>query len=68
MFIFMTNNTIYFDYAATSPLDPRVVHDMQNCLTLEGTFANSGSWHSLGREASEKIETFESIQLNSCQT
>ena len=30
--------TIYFDYAATTPVDPRVAEKMSECLSTEGKF------------------------------
>ena len=29
---------IYLDYAATTPVDPRVAEKMVDCLTMEGNF------------------------------
>lgn len=49
-------NPIYLDYAATTPVDPRVVKKMQECLTLEGIFANPASLHLLGKKAREVVE------------
>jgi cysteine desulfurase len=45
------------DYAATTPVDPRVADKMAACLTLDGTYANpaSGS-HVLGRAARVQVE------------
>lgn len=34
---------IYLDYAATTPVDPRVADAMAKCLTLEGNFGNPAS-------------------------
>ena len=34
---------IYFDYASTTPADPRVVKKMQDCLSLDGNFGNPAS-------------------------
>ena len=31
---------IYFDYSATTPVDPRVAEKMIECLTIEGNFGN----------------------------
>ncbi len=42
------SNPIYLDYAATTPVDPRVIQKMQACLGLEGAFANPASDHILG--------------------
>jgi len=48
---------IYFDYAATTPVDPRVVKVMIDCLTLEGNFGNPASRsHVFGWKAEEAIE------------
>lgn len=49
---------IYFDYAATTPVDERVIAKMIPCLSYEGgTYANPGSYHALGGAASTVIET-----------
>jgi cysteine desulfurase len=48
---------IYFDYAATTPADPRVVQAMVECLTLEGNFGNPASRsHVFGWKAEEAVE------------
>ena len=48
---------VYMDYAAATPLDPRVVKVMMDCLTLEGSFANPSSKdHVFGWEAAEAVE------------
>ena len=48
---------IYFDYASTTPADPRVVKKMQECLSLDGNFGNPASRsHSFGWKAEEAIE------------
>ncbi|OAJ35421.1 aminotransferase class V-fold PLP-dependent enzyme [Piscirickettsia salmonis] len=47
---------IYFDYAATTPVDPEVIQAMQECLGLDGDFANPSSSHRLGWLAAEKIK------------
>lgn len=47
---------IYLDYAATTPVDPRVVSQMQACLTQEGAFGNPSSLHPYGQTARELIE------------
>ena len=31
---------IYLDYAATTPVDPRVAQKMSECLMAEGNFGN----------------------------
>jgi cysteine desulfurase len=48
---------IYFDYAATTPVDPRVVKVMTECLTMEGNFGNPASRsHLFGWKAEEAVE------------
>ncbi|QEQ97663.1 IscS subfamily cysteine desulfurase [Neptunomonas concharum] len=49
---------IYFDYSATTPVDPRVAEKMVECLTLEGNFGNPASRsHLFGWKAEEAVET-----------
>ena len=49
---------IYFDYSATTPLDPRVAEKMSACLTAEGNFGNPASRsHVYGWRAEEAVET-----------
>jgi cysteine desulfurase len=47
---------VYLDYAATTPVDPRVAAAMAQCLTLEGDFGNASSAHAFGRAAAARIE------------
>jgi cysteine desulfurase len=48
---------IYFDYSATTPVDPRVRDKMVECLTLEGNFGNPASRsHLFGWKAEEAVE------------
>jgi cysteine desulfurase len=48
---------IYFDYSATTPVDPRVAKKMMDCLTLDGNFGNPASRsHLFGWKAEEAIE------------
>ena len=48
---------IYFDYSATTPVDPRVRDKMVECLTLEGNFGNPASRsHVFGWKAEEAVE------------
>jgi cysteine desulfurase len=48
---------IYFDYAATTPVDPRVAQKMSECLLAEGKFGNPASRsHQFGWEAEEAVE------------
>jgi len=48
---------IYFDYSATTPVDPRVAEKMCQFLTTEGAFGNAASRsHQFGWEADEAIK------------
>lgn len=48
---------IYLDYSATTPVDPRVVKAMTECLALEGNFGNPASRsHIYGWKAEEAVE------------
>lgn len=47
---------IYLDYAATTPVDTRVVVEMQACLMQEGAFGNPASLHVYGQAARALIE------------
>jgi cysteine desulfurase len=48
---------IYLDYAATTPVDPRVAQKMSECLMAEGNFGNPASRsHKFGWEAEEAVE------------
>ncbi len=48
---------LYLDYAATTPVDPRVVEAMQACYTLEGgCFGNAASSHFYGKKAHALVE------------
>lgn len=48
---------VYLDYAATTPVDPRVAHQMSDCLMLDGAFGNPASVsHIYGWEAEELVE------------
>jgi cysteine desulfurase len=49
---------IYFDYASTTPVDPRVIKKMHECLSMEGNFGNPASRsHVFGWKAEEAVET-----------
>ena len=48
--------TIYLDYAATTPVEPRVAARMAECLTADGVFGNPASTHRYGREARALVE------------
>jgi cysteine desulfurase len=51
------NRPIYFDYAATTPVDPRVADLMMQYLTLDGQFGNAASRsHFFGWKAEEAVE------------
>ncbi|WP_304639070.1 IscS subfamily cysteine desulfurase [Pseudomonas sp.] len=51
------NLPIYLDYAATTPVDPRVAELMMGCLTMDGNFANPASRsHVYGWRAEEAVE------------
>lgn len=48
---------IYLDYAATTPVDPRVAEKMMQCLTLDGIFGNPASRsHRYGWQAEEAVD------------
>jgi cysteine desulfurase len=47
---------IYLDYAATTPLDPRVLQAMLPHLTADGSFANPASTHGPGYKARAAVE------------
>jgi cysteine desulfurase len=50
-------NPIYLDYLATTPVDPRVVEKMVECLSIEGNFGNPASRsHIYGWKAEEAVE------------
>jgi len=49
----MTRPRIYLDYAATTPVDPRVVDAM--VPTFTETFGNPSSSHAFGREAQDLV-------------
>ena len=48
---------VYLDYAATTPVDPRVVEVMVQCLSIEGNFGNPASRsHAYGWRAEQALE------------
>ncbi|WP_380183639.1 IscS subfamily cysteine desulfurase [Kalamiella sp. sgz302252] len=48
---------IYLDYAATTPVDPRVAEKMMRFLTMDGTFGNPASRsHRFGWQAEEAVD------------
>ena len=64
----MLNKTklpIYLDYAATTPVDPRVAKKMLDYLTLDGNFGNPASRsHKYGWKAEESVEEARSHVAN----
>lgn len=48
---------IYMDYAATTPVDERVIKEMNTCMGIDGFFGNPASRsHSFGWQAEERVE------------
>ena len=48
---------VYLDYNATTPIDPRVAHQMSKCMMFDGAFGNPASRsHVFGWEAEELVE------------
>jgi cysteine desulfurase len=47
---------LYLDYAATTPVDPRVAARMAEALTAAGEFGNPASLHPYGRRAHALVE------------
>ena len=57
---------VYLDYAATTPVDPRVAAAMAGCLTLEGEFGNPASAsHDYGEAADALVEMARAQVANS---
>ncbi len=53
----MMSQSVYLDNAATTPLDPRVLEAMLECMRLDGDYANPSSVaHAPGRRARERVE------------
>ena len=53
----MSTLPCYFDYAATTPVDDRVIQAMVTCLGREGTFGNPASnSHTYGNKARQAVE------------
>jgi cysteine desulfurase len=53
----MDRKVVYLDYAATTPVDPRVAQKMSACLLVEGNFGNPASRsHVFGWQAEEAVE------------
>jgi cysteine desulfurase len=53
---------IYFDYAASTPVDPRVLRAMQPYFLKQ--FGNAGSLHSFGQEAIAAIDAARAIMAS----
>ncbi|MBU2979166.1 IscS subfamily cysteine desulfurase [Alteromonas sp. C1M14] len=55
------SSPIYLDYAATTPVDPKVAEKMMQCLTLDGNFGNPASrtyrWGWLAEEAVDEARS-----------
>lgn len=52
------SHQIYLDYAATTPVDPKVAQAMASHLTMDGNFANPASRsHFFGWQAESAVET-----------
>jgi len=51
----MNSEPVYLDYAATTPVDPRVAAAMQECLLKAGSFANPASIHVKGRQSAQVV-------------
>lgn len=50
-------NPVYLDYAATTPMDPKVASKMANYLTIDGVFGNPASRsHRYGWQAEEAVD------------
>ena len=53
----MNKRPLYFDYAATTPVDQRVIQVMVECLGFDGNFGNpASSSHAFGQQARQTVE------------
>jgi cysteine desulfurase len=53
----MNKRPLYFDYAATTPVDERVIQVMVECLGFSGNFGNpASSSHAFGQQARQTVE------------
>ena len=53
----MNKRPLYFDYAATTPVDERVIKVMVDCLGFAGNFGNpASSSHAFGQQARQSVE------------
>lgn len=56
-FNLMNKRPLYFDYAATTPVDERVIQVMVECLGFNAHFGNpASSSHAFGQAARQKVE------------
>src|SRR3990167_1249318 len=56
-FNLMNKRPLYFDYAATTPVDERVIQVMIECLGFNGNFGNpASSSHAFGQQARQTVE------------
>ncbi|MDX1403041.1 MAG: aminotransferase class V-fold PLP-dependent enzyme [Woeseiaceae bacterium] len=53
----MSEDAVYLDFAATTPVDARVSEAMQDCLTAGGAFANPASIHKAGQRSRRAVDT-----------
>ena len=59
-----TDKAIYFDYASTTPVDPRVANKMMEYLTADGHFGNAASRsHIFGWKAEEGLKRLDTKLL-----
>jgi cysteine desulfurase len=52
----VNRDPVYLDFAATTPIDPRVVEAMNACFTRDGAFANPASIHMAGRKSAAVVD------------
>lgn len=52
-----SESLLYLDYAATTPVDPRVAETMSRLQCADGDFANPSSTHRAGRRSKEYVDT-----------
>ncbi len=50
------NEYLYFDYAATTPIDKRVAETMASLIAIDGDFANPSAIHIAGRRSTAHVE------------
>jgi len=58
----MNKEKIYFDNSATTPMDPRVISEMDKAM--KGTFGNPSSVHSYGRDALAQLTAYREVCQN----